>query len=323
MLTILFSCNKAGDSTDLVSTTRLPDLSNELDYKPEMVGPYVISQSNFEGHASVTPSGNEIYFAVYSNDHAYSTIAFSTKSNGQWNQPRIASFSGKYSDGSPALSPDGQRLYFSSRRPINEDSDINSSNDIWYTERTDTSDWGEPVRLKAGINTEFNEFSPSVDRVGNLYYCSNKPGGFGHSDVYMVEFVNASYRNPILLDSAINSEYHEGNVGVSPDGNMLFIMKQHKPGDFGYDDIHYSIKREGKWLPVQNIGSDVNTYSYDFAPKVSPDGRTLYFSSRVNRDFNALDSAYTFDLFSSYLNSPLNGLGNIYKIELNRLNLEE
>lgn len=322
LLVILFSCNNAVDRTGPVTNTKILDLSDQLDYKPEMVGPYVISQSHFEGHASIVPLGNEIYFAVYSNDHGYSTIAYSTKINGQWKKPEIASFSGKYSDGSPALSPDGQMLFFSSRRPIDKNNKINSSNDIWFVERIDATSWGEPIRLKAEINTEYNEFSPSIDNNGNLFFCSNRPGGFGDLDVYTVDFVDGSYQNPRLLDSAINSKYHEGNVGVSPDGNMLFIMIQHKPGDYGYDDIHYSIKKMGKWLPAQNIGSDVNTYSYDFSPKVSPDGSTLYFSSRINRDFNAIDSAYTFESFSSYLKSPLNGLGNIYKIELNQLNLK-
>ncbi|TPN82862.1 TolB-like translocation protein [Aquimarina algicola] len=321
---ILLSCNsKTTHNTQSIASTNHIDISDQLHYKPEMVGPYVISRSHFEGHASITPAGDEIYFAVYSNDHAYSTIAYSTKVDGEWTEPEIASFSGKYSDGSPALSPDGKRLYFSSRRPISRNNKINASNDIWYVERINTKSWGEPMRLQEGINTEYNEFSPSVDNKGNLFFCSNRPEGFGDLDVYKADFKENNYQTPVLLDSVINSKYHEGNVGVSPDGNMLFVMIQHKPGDYGYDDIHYSIKKEGKWSPVQNLGSDVNTYTYDFSPKVSPDGKTLYFSSRINRDFSSVDSTYTFESFTSYLNSPLNGLGNIYKIDLNQLNLKK
>ena len=140
-------------------------------------------------------------------------------------------------------------------------------------------------------------------------------------DVYYSEFNRDKYQPPVLLGAAINSEYQEGNVGVAPNGEKLFIMVQHKPGDLGYDDIHYSLKTGGQWGPVKNIGPKVNTYSYDFSPKVSPDGKTLFFASRVNRDYTLKDSLYTFKTFNSFLNSPLNGLGNIYKIELSKLNL--
>ena len=91
--------------------------------------------------------------------------------------------------------------------------------------------------------------------------------------------------------------------------------------DFGYDDIHYSQKIGGQWTPAKNIGSIVNTYTYDFSPKISPDGKTLYFSSRINQDYNSKDSTYTFKTFDAQLKSPLNGFGNIYKIELSELSL--
>ena len=293
---------------------------SELKYQPQMVGPNIISTSHFEGHASITPDGDEIYFVIYSNDHSYSTIVYSQYLKNEWRKPEIVSFSGKYSDGSPALSPDGLVLFFSSRRPVDNSVNVNSSNDLWYVERTN-EEWGQPIRLPEGINTRYNEFSPSVDENGNLYFCSNRPGGLGDMDVYFSEFTAGVYKEPILLDSTINTQYHEGNVGVSPDGTLLLVMVQHKPGDLGYDDIHYSLKKKGEWIQAKNIGSIINTYSYDFSPKISPDGQMLYFSSRINRNYNLTDHRYTYNLFKAYLNSPLNGLGNIYKIEIDKLNL--
>lgn len=310
----------------LQETDRQPpssiDFLKKLNYRPKMVGPNVISTSHFEGHASITPSGEEIYYAIYSNDHRYSTIAYATKMTNTWQAPKIAPFSGKYSDGSPALSPDGNSLFFSSKRPINQDTQINSSNDIWVVRRAKDKPWGKPTRLREGINTAFNEFSPSVDQSGNLYFCSDRPEGFGSMDIYFAAYVNEEYQQPVLLDSTINSKYQEGNVGVSPDGTILFLMIQHLPGDYGYDDIHYSIKQaNGKWQKARNVGPIINTYTYDFSPKISPDGRRLYFSSRISPDFGAKDTAYSFQTFDSQLKSPLNGFGNIYQIDLDQLNL--
>ncbi len=294
-----------------------------VDYVPDMVGRGVISKASFEGHASITPSGNEIYFAIYSNDHSYSTIAYSVKKAGKWQEPKIASFSGKYSDGSPALSPDGNTLFFSSKRPI-EGNNINTSNDIWYVKRkNEHTKWEKPMRLGDKINTSFNEFSPSVDCLGNLYFCSNRPDGFGDMDVYYSNNKNGIYTQASVLDSTINSKYHEGNVGVSPNGKLLFVMIQNKPGGYGYDDIYYSVRKGQGWTAVKNIGGLINTYTYDFSPKVSPNEELLYFSSRINRDFTNSEIPYTYESFHHYLDNPLNGFGNIYKIKLSDLNLIE
>lgn len=311
LISIVTSCaNKEENKSEIII--------ENIEYYPEMVAPGVISTSFFEGHASVTPDNNEMFYAIYTNDHSYSTIVFSKKNNGAWQEPQVAPFSGVYNDGSPALSPDGTKLFFSSNRPING-SEVNSSNDIWMVERNGT-DWSEPVHLKA-VNSKFFDFSPSVDRQGHLYFCSKRPGGFGDMDVYVSYYTNGSYQTPKLLSENINTEFHEGNVGVSPDGKQLFVMVQHKPGDYGYDDIHYSFKQDSTWAPLKNIGKKVNTYTYDFSPKVSPDGKTLFFSSRVNRNFVNKNGRYDYNTFSNYLNSPLNGFGNIYKIALKDLDL--
>ncbi len=316
----LLACESPEQVAEEASTSVLPSIANQIDYEPLMVGPGVISTAAFEGHATVTPNGQELYYAIYSNDHGYSTIAYSTQVNGEWTTPKIAPFSGQWSDGSPALSPDGKRLYFSSKRPLPGRDSLNNS-DLWMVDRTANDTWGDPIHLGHAINTPYYEFSPSVDRQGNLYFCSNKPGGFGDLDVYYAAREGDAWLEPILLDEAINSEYHEGNVGVSPDGQWLFTMIQHKPGDFGYDDIHYAYKRDSQWLPSKNVGSIINTHTYDFSPKVSPDGETLYFSSRLNRNFNLSQDRYSYATFHAYLQGPLNGFGNIYQIPIATLEL--
>jgi Tol biopolymer transport system component len=324
VLLILVSCTEQESfkpkELDKSSKTFL-NIKEMIDYAPEMIGPGVISTKNFEGHATVTPDGKEIYFAIYNNDHSYSTIAYSKTDGSTWSKPQIAAFSGKYRDGSPALSPDGKKLFFASNRPISGFS-ANSHNDIWYIEKT-AKGWGEPIHLGAHINTGFGEFSPSVDLDGNLYFCSDRPNGLGNMDVYKSAFVNGKFETPVNLGDSINSEYREGNVGVSPDGNLLFIMVQNKPGDYGWDDIHYSFKKGNGWSKAKNIGEIINTSTFDFSPKVSPDGTYLYFTSRLNRDFNLTGEAvYTYDDYQNYLNSPLNGFGNIYRIKISELNLE-
>jgi len=316
LITAINSCKKS--KNQLLSYSNL----EELDYKPEMVAPGVVSQASFEGHASINPEGDKLYFAVYTNDHLYSVIAYSSLENDRWTYPEIVSFSGKYRDGSPTLSPDGNRLYFSSNRPVVGDSS-KLDDDIWYVEKTSANKWSAPIRLNDQINSDYSEFSPSVDNNGNLFFCSNRPGGLGNMDVYFAEIKNGMYQTVEILSDSINSIYHEGNVGVSPNGKQLFIMIQNKPGGFGYDDIYFSELKSNGWSKAKNVGNIINTATYDFSPKVSPNGKVLYFSSRINRDYTNITTSYSFDTFKDYLNSPLNGFGNIFKIPIDSLQINK
>lgn len=286
-----------------------------LGYKPKILAPGIISKSSFEGHASITPDGREIYYAVYTLDLRFSLIALSSRTDVTWTEPLVAPFSGRFSDGSPALSPDGNRLFFSSNRPVAE-GPTNDDNDLWMVERSADDSWGQPVWLGDAINSSFNEFSPTVDSKGNLYFCSDRPGGYGDMDVYLSKFLDQNYQAPVLLSDSVNSIYHEGNVGVSPDGKLLLVMVQNKPGDFGHDDIHFSFRREGEWSALKNAGPMINTYAHDFSPKVSPDGSLLYFASRVSNPYDPVGRPLTFQSFQSILQSPLNGLANIYVIDM-------
>lgn len=322
LLALVMAISACVQSSNMKTERSDSRVSELIDYEPAMLAPGIISKATFEGHASVTPDGKEVFFVIYSNDHQFSTIVYSTKTTGTWSEPEIVSFSGEYRDGSPALSPDGRTLYFSSNRPA-QGSTVNSSDDIWYAVRTPSGDWSPTVRLSGEINSPYDEFSPSVDSDGNMYFCSNRPGGPGDMDVYFSAYAEGGYQAPVVLDDAINSQYHEGNVGVSPNGETLFIMVQDLPGGFGRDDIHYSVKIDGRWSKIKSIGPVINTITYDFSPKVSPDGKMLYFSSRISRDFVSPGAAYDYELFQRALNSPLNGFGNIYRISLDKLNLND
>lgn len=92
--------------------------------------------------------------------------------DGTWSEPVTASFSGTYSDMDPFITPDGRRLYFSSRRPHgNADRD---AFDIRYVERT-AGGWSEPARLGPEVNTDLDELYASTDAGGTLYFASGPP----------------------------------------------------------------------------------------------------------------------------------------------------
>ena len=72
-------------------------------------------------------------------------IVVSTLENGAWTTPEIASFSGRFNDIDPAISPDGRRLFFASNRPTDGGTAPKKDFDLWVVEKT-ASGWSEPKK---------------------------------------------------------------------------------------------------------------------------------------------------------------------------------
>ena len=106
-----------------------------------------ISSELPEFATSFSSDGKTIYFNRASADRSSLQILTSTLTNGQWSEPIALPFSdGKYFDVDPFVSSDGERLYFSSNRPVEGDS--TKDFDTWYVERVDNG-WSEPVHSTA------------------------------------------------------------------------------------------------------------------------------------------------------------------------------
>ena len=150
---------------------------------------------------TLSPDGKHLFFAK--NDSFYaanqkSTIYQSNLVNGLWSPPEITSFSGQYSDSSPFVTPDGKRIYFSSNRPVNGLSE-KPDTDIWYVERQGEG-WSQPIH-ESIFNSDKSEFSPTLDKNGNIYFGSYRDGGKGSGDIWVSLFddgVSVSYTHLTL-----------------------------------------------------------------------------------------------------------------------------
>jgi WD40-like Beta Propeller Repeat len=87
-------------------------------------------------------------------------------------------------DARPNLRDDGLEIFFYSDRPDS----IGGSLDLWTSMRETCLDaWSTPVNLGSTVNSEFVEQHPTLSCDGEtLIFSSNRPGGFGLSDLYMI-----------------------------------------------------------------------------------------------------------------------------------------
>ncbi len=243
---------------------------------PALFAPGIVSTNTAEWSTAFTPDGNELFFGLASEGSTY--IMHTKEEDGRWTEPAIASFSGQWSDFDLTMSPDGNRLYFTSSRPADGVGAALENPDIWFVDRLGEG-WGEPVRFPAPINTQMRELYPSESRDGFLFFFSSRPAGYGASDVYRVPLLDGDYGTPENLGDAVNTEAGEGDACISPDGDYLVFTSTRDDG-FGKGDLYVSFRiDEGGWTVAQNLGDAVNTDHLEFCPSVSRDGKYLFFTS--------------------------------------------
>ncbi len=162
------------------------------DTAPKIFAPGIISTGEFESHPCFTPDGNTMYFVKSTPNFNYWTICISSKIKGKWSSPQIAPFSGQYSDADPFITKDGKHFYFISTRPVNgkEKEDL----DIWVMDKT-TTGWSEPKNIGAPVNSNRNEWYPTISGKGTIYFGSEREGGKGACDLYKADWVNDTFAN--------------------------------------------------------------------------------------------------------------------------------
>jgi hypothetical protein len=105
----------------------------------------------------------------------------------------------EYSFGTPALTPDGERIYFSSDMPGGI-----GGMDLYYCDRNN-NEWDKPVNLGPLINTPKNESFPFAGEYGKLFFASDGLNGLGGKDLFYTQEITGEWIVPVNLDSAINS----------------------------------------------------------------------------------------------------------------------
>jgi Tol biopolymer transport system component len=179
-----------------------------------------------------------------------------------------------------SLSADGLILVFTSNR-----SGGSGGYDLWMSTRSTVSDpWAEPVNLGPTINTSANERGTALSADGlMLYFHSNRPGGFGGSDIYVStrEMTDDNWGEPVNLGSPVNSSKFESTPFISANGLKLYFRSFRRSGGYGYIDIWVSTRetKDDPWSEPVNLGPPVNSEYNENFPWLSADRLTLLFSS--------------------------------------------
>jgi hypothetical protein len=274
-----------------------------------------ITTGMFEMNGIFHPNGNEFYYSISDPYQNYNSLLCVTKSGNVWGDPQIASFSGIYSDFDPFIGSDTNKLYFISRRTLNQPAFFKDA-DIWMTERINGK-WQNPLALDTLINSKYDEYFVTLSDNGNLYFSSLRPGGVGMWNIYRAINENGKYTKVELLPEPLNSKFRQWDPYISRDESYMIFVSD-RPGGYGGADLYISFLNNEVWSEPHNLGPMINTSEYEFCPTVTPDNKFFFFVRFGGNIHNfKSDKPHTFDEYSKAVNSPLNGLGNIMWVRSN------
>jgi len=279
---------------------------------PEIFAPRIISTGHGERIAAFSPNGKEFYYALWGAPHG--VILQMNEIDGQWTKPKVASFSGRF-EGDFTMSPDGKMIVFSSNRPFDRTSKPINHHYAWFVKRTQNG-WGEPKPFGPEINDrEFFAGCPTIAASGNLYFFSDKVDGIGKEDIWMSQFIDEKYLEAENLGSDVNTEQYDLDPFIAPDESYLIVTYINRTVG-NNANLHISFKKkDGSWTKAISMGDEVNSPEWEYCPTVSPDGKYLFFTStrRAHKPYS--ETPITYEEKIKILNSPGNGMGDIYWVD--------
>jgi len=177
----------------------------------------------FEGDYDKSASGiNQInlYYAENIDGKGWSAVVSAPFNNNE------------YSTGHPALSQDGNTLYFVSDMPGGK-----GGSDIYMVAINSDGSLGTPKRLGDNINTEGKELFPYLDSNGTLYFSSNGHMGIGGLDVFYAEAQGDGFGVVNNLGKGVNSPADDFAYKYDPTSQSGYVSSN-REGGMGSDDIY-------------------------------------------------------------------------------------
>ncbi len=260
-------------------------------FSPENLGDSINSDA-LEYFPSLTIDGNKLIFTrrVNNDEDFYESNII----NGAWSkaQPLAGKVNTNLNEGAQNISQDGEWIIFTGcNYPEGR-----GSCDLYISYKTKTG-WSEAENMGNVVNTEFWESSPSLSPdKRDLYFSSNRPGGFGGKDIWVVHrSTNGKWSNPENLGEAINTSGDESCPFMHADNKTLYFNSNGQPG-YGMTDLFFAKKvNDSSWMMAQNLGYPINTIDDEGSLIVTADGKTAYYASDNAGTKGGLD-LFTFEL---------------------------
>ena len=236
--------------------------------------------SKRKGSSNNKKNGDNSYFE---------DVYVSTQVNGQWKKAENVGFpiNSNNNDACVALSGDGLNMI------IYRTSEKDQSSGHLYTTHFGNYGHWEPLKLIGPeINSPYTETSACFSKDSNeIYFSSNRPGGFGGKDIYRVrKFPNGKWAVPYNLGAGVNTAYDDDAPFIHPDGVTLYFSSKGHNSMGNYDVFKSVFNTEtSQYSKAENLGYPINDIENDIFFVLSVDGQRGYYSSVKSETFGGSD----------------------------------
>ncbi len=183
----------------------------------------------------ISNDGTELYVIKHDDQNSDIYVAKLVKNRWQRMEPVPGKINTRYHESSACVSPDGNKLYFSSDRPKGF-----GGYDIYVAEKTKDV-WGNVKNLGNVINTDKDEINPYISADGKiLYFSSNGHESVGNMDILYSEMgADGNWKAPVNPGTPINTTGDDLSYIYFDDSKTGYISRKLADG-YGQNDI-YSI----------------------------------------------------------------------------------
>jgi len=195
----------------------------------------------------------------------FTDIFITDKKNGQFTSP--VNFGSPVNtpahESSPTFSKDFKEMYFIRCKEDQQKSDQYCH--LYYS-AFNSEHWDEPVKVDI-FPDSVNVYDPYLSKDGKLLlFASDAPGGFGSTDIYMVNKVDTGWSSPQNLGGSINTPGSERFPWLDEHGN-LYYSSNGLPGMGGLD-IYKAVKTKTGYKEPTNLRAPINSGGDDYAYRI-------------------------------------------------------
>jgi outer membrane protein OmpA-like peptidoglycan-associated protein len=227
--------------------------------KPEHLKPIGgnVNTDLHEGPAVLAPSGKQLYFTrsymlekdpakAKDNDNHLELCVAEKGSDGNWTVIKCLGMnSPEYSCGHPAISPDGQKLFFASDMPGGM-----GGTDIYYC-NLENGSWSKPINAGPLVNTNGEEMFPTIQQpipgTIHLYFSSDGHPGAGGLDIFKAEVKGTNITTVKRMEAPFNTVNDDFGITFKKDGKSGYFSSN-RGDNTGHDDIYHFQRLDPKYF---------------------------------------------------------------------------
>ena len=193
-----------------------------------------------------------------------------------------------YPDYKPLVVPDEMMIMFTSSRENTtggkRDRDSYYFEDIYVT-YYEEGKWTLPNN-QYDLNSSNHDATAGISSDGSILYLYKSSGG---NHLYQSFLTKDFYALAEKMPNNINDGFKQSSASLTFDKTTLYFTSIRESG-YGGQDIYLSkLDGKGRWQNPMNIGATINTPYDEEGVYITPDGKSLYFSSKGHNSMGGFD----------------------------------